>query len=210
MIRQQILRDLRRLRCKKTIAEQFVGLVANYLSHSSHYQEEIPDELLLLIDFCNHHRTTLGSLYRDPATVDHTELRTWLHELATPPSGEWADLRLALTPFIRAFGRLPRPRGSKLFSPLKKTSEETESRPQELESFEDAGTSAKEQTAATAGIVEFAPTPGTTYEIVRSGLAGHFTFSMSSGPEGKPVADISWLGSPSHAREDDRLLAGRA
>lgn len=112
------LRKLKELRCEKAIAEHFVELINTYLATSSSRNDDINDELLMLIEFCNHHRNTLWSLYRDGMAEYHHQLKTWLFEIASPPSGDWAELRLLLTPFIRTFGRLPRQRGSCLFSPL--------------------------------------------------------------------------------------------
>lgn len=119
------LRNLRELRCEKSITEHFVVLITTYLSNSPNQEEEINDELLFLIELCNHHRETLWSIHSCETSAHPHFLKTWLAEIASPPSGEWAKLRLLLTPFIRTFGRLPRPRGSQLFSPLDEALAET-------------------------------------------------------------------------------------
>lgn len=112
------LRKLKELRCEKAIAEHFVGLTNAYLSNGSSRNDDINHDLQVLVAFCNHHRNTLWRLYRDGTAERHHYLKTWLLEIASPPSGDWAELRLLLSPFIRTFGRLPRQRGSRLFSPL--------------------------------------------------------------------------------------------
>jgi hypothetical protein len=41
--------------------------------------------------------------------------------MASPPSGDWAELRLSLAPLIRTFGLIPRPKGTHLFSQIGKS-----------------------------------------------------------------------------------------
>ncbi|MEY3896618.1 MAG: hypothetical protein RLZZ214_2138 [Verrucomicrobiota bacterium] len=197
MISNLTLRNLKRLRCEKSIAEQFLGLVSNYLSNSPTRKDEINDDLFLLIELCNHHRQTLWSIYRDGATADQHDLKTWLYEIATPPSREWAELRLSLTPFIRAFGRLPRPRGSRLFSPMRDDLPETGS--QDLESeriaeheltiVEDGGS--PDPTASTAA-VDLTPSSMASYSITQGGMPGNPTYSMTSGSANRPGIDLAW------------------
>jgi hypothetical protein len=117
MVTQETLRNITRLSNDEAITRTFLDLVVEYLANADARRWEITDELYLLIALCNHHRQVLGILYRQDRMVD-PQLRTWIHEFATSPTGEWAELRLSLTPFIRLFGALPRPRGSRLFSPM--------------------------------------------------------------------------------------------
>ena len=117
MITQETLRNLKLLSSDEAITRTFLDLVVEYLANANARKGEITDELYLLIALCNHHRQVLDILYRrDGMAVP--QLRTWVHEFATAPAGDWAELRLALTPFIRTFGSLPRPKGSTLFSPM--------------------------------------------------------------------------------------------
>ncbi len=186
MITHLTLRNLRRLRCENSIAEQFVGLVTQFLSNGHARKDEIGDELFLLIDLCNHHRATLWQLYRDGATDNRHLLKTWLYEIATPPSGEWAELRFSLTPFIRTFGRLPRPRGTALFSPVNGVLREAglsgrESGP----SGKPAVTSARDEwvpdAAATTGSVSPVNSGLPSYVLVQGGGSGSDSYSMTSG-----------------------------
>lgn len=109
-------RNLKRLRSEESVIEHFIGLVAMFLANKPTRKDTITGELALLIELCNHHRNLLWQIYRHGEYSGPEPLKEWLHELATPPSGDWAELRLSLTPFIRSFGRLPRPKGSRLFS----------------------------------------------------------------------------------------------
>lgn len=111
-------RNLRRLRCEKSVTEHFVGLVTMFLANNPARKDTITDELYLLIELCNHHRNLLWQIYRNGEHDGPEPLKEWLHEMATPPSADWAELRLSLTPFIRTFGRLPRPKGTNLFSQM--------------------------------------------------------------------------------------------
>lgn len=191
------LRYLRELRCEKTIGEQFVRLVANYLSNSPTRKDEINDDLFLLIELCNHHRKPLWTIYRDAATADRHDLKTWLFELATPPSGEWAQLRLFLTPFIRAFGMLPRPRGSQLFSPLDEDLAETG-----LDVREFGPVGGHEMTTglddrslkveATADTIDLTASGVASYRIAQDGMPGNPTYSMTSGSGGETGTDVPW------------------
>lgn len=191
------LPNLRELHCEKTIGEQFVRIVASYLSNSPPRKDEITDDLFLLIEFCNHHRKTLWTLYRDGATADQHALKTWLSELATPPSGEWAELRLFLNPFIRAFGMLPRPRGTRLFSPLDEDLAETGLTVREiapigehaLTTVRDDGSLKAAATAETTGLT----TSGVAgYSITQGGMSGNPTYTMTSGSAGEPGIDVPW------------------
>ena len=109
-------RNLKRLRSEESVIEHFIGLVKMYLAGKPARKDSLNGELSLLIELCNHHRNLLWQIYRHGEHPGPEPLKDWLHELATPPSGDWAELRLALTPFIRTFGRLPRPKGSRLLS----------------------------------------------------------------------------------------------
>ena len=118
MITHETLRNLTRLSCDEAISRKFSDLVAEYLSNSTARMGSITDELYLLIALCNHHRQVLDRIYRKDRMAD-ARIRTWIHELATPPAGEWSELRLSLAPLIRTFGQPPRPKGSRLFSPMR-------------------------------------------------------------------------------------------
>lgn len=109
-------RNLKRLRSEESVIEHFIGLVTMFLAGKPARRDTITEELSLLIELCNHHRNLLWQIYRHGEHSGPEPLKDWLYELATPPSGDWAELRLALTPFIRSFGKLPRPKGTRLFS----------------------------------------------------------------------------------------------
>ena len=81
-------------------------------------QARPPAILALLIELRNHHRHVLWKIYQNGVTAERHHVKIWLHEIATPPSGVWTRLRHSLNPFIRTFGRLPRPRGAELLSPM--------------------------------------------------------------------------------------------
>jgi hypothetical protein len=125
MIIPKMPKNLPELRCEKTIGTRFVELVLEYLAQPAR-EGEINDQLYHLIVFCNYYRLPLRNLCRNGTHPNQELLETWLYEFATPPNGEWSELRYSTMPFIRAFGRLPRPRGSQLFSPLPNGINETE------------------------------------------------------------------------------------
>ena len=126
MITHETLRNLRRLNSDEAITRTFLDLVVEYLANANARRGVITDELYLLVALCNHHRQVLDRLYRKDLKdrMADPRIRIWLHELATPPAGEWSELRLSLTPFIRILGGLPRPKGSRLFSPMLPSSPE--------------------------------------------------------------------------------------
>jgi len=107
---------LRGLRSEQAICEHFIGLVRNFHENPPRHRDTITKELSLLVIMCNHHRRILWNIYQSSGAME-SSLNTWLYELSTIPSGDWPYLRLALTPFIRTFGRLPRPKGVDLLSP---------------------------------------------------------------------------------------------
>jgi hypothetical protein len=114
-------RNLRRLCCEKSVTEHFVGLVTMFLANNPARKDTITDELCLLIELCNHHRNLLWKIYRTGEHAGPEPLKKWLREMASPPSGDWAELRLSLAPLIRTFGLIPRPKGTHLFSQIGKS-----------------------------------------------------------------------------------------
>jgi hypothetical protein len=63
----------------------------------------------------------LWKIYRTGEHAGPEPLKKWLREMASPPSGDWAELRLSLAPLIRTFGLIPRPKGTHLFSQIGKS-----------------------------------------------------------------------------------------
>lgn len=120
------LQHLRKLPSEDSVAEHFALLVTDFLIRHPAQKNGKYTELEWIIELCNHHRLTLWTVYRDQHAASHPFLKTWLTEIASPPSGEWADLRSSLNPFIRVFGLLPRRRGGQLFSPLDRDRSGTE------------------------------------------------------------------------------------